>query len=46
MLVAAFFLGLAAVTVGVYWLIDRDMDRAAKPHGGARPSNTDEPSSE
>jgi hypothetical protein len=30
MMVAAFFLGLAAVVVGVYWLIGRDMDRAAK----------------
>ena len=29
MMVAAFFLGLAAV-VGVYWLIGRDMDRVAK----------------
>ncbi len=25
-MVAAFFLGLAAVTVAVYWLIGRDMD--------------------
>ncbi len=30
MTVAAFFLGLAAVVVGVYWLIGRDMDRAGK----------------
>ncbi len=30
MMVVAFFLGLAAVVVGVYWLIGRDMDRAAK----------------
>ncbi len=29
MVVAAFFLGLAAV-VAVYWLIGRDMDRAPK----------------
>jgi hypothetical protein len=30
MLVAAFYLGLAAVVVIVYWLIGRDMDRATK----------------
>ena len=30
MMVAAFYLGLAAVVVGVYWLIGRDIDRAAK----------------
>ena len=34
MLVAAFFLGLAAVVVGIYWLIGRDIgrdtDRAVK----------------
>jgi hypothetical protein len=30
MMVAAFFLGLAAVVVAVYWLIGRDMDRAPK----------------
>lgn len=30
MMAAAFFLGLAAVVVGVYWLIGRDIDRAGK----------------
>jgi hypothetical protein len=30
MMIAAFYLGLAAVVVGVYWLIGRDMERAAK----------------
>ncbi len=30
MMVAAFFAGLAAVVVGVYWLIGRDMDHAPK----------------
>jgi hypothetical protein len=30
MMVAAFYLGLAAVVVGVYWLIGRDIDRVAK----------------
>ena len=28
--VAAFFFGLAAVVVGVYWLIGHNMDRAPK----------------
>ena len=32
MMVAAFFLGLAAVVAAVYWLIGRDMDRAPKQH--------------
>ena len=35
MMVAAFFLGSAAVLVGVYWLIGRDIDRAMK-HKDAR----------
>jgi hypothetical protein len=30
MMVAAFFLGLAAAVVGVYWLIGRDMNPAPK----------------
>lgn len=30
MMVAAFYLGLAAVVAGVYWLIGRDIDRASK----------------
>ena len=30
MMVAAFFLGLAVVVVGVYWLIGRDMDHVPK----------------
>jgi hypothetical protein len=28
MMVAAFYLGLAAIVTGVYWLIGRDIDRA------------------
>jgi hypothetical protein len=28
MMVAVFFLGLAAVVAGVYWLIGRDIDRS------------------
>jgi len=30
MMVAAFFFGLAAVLMAVYWLIGRDIDRAVK----------------
>jgi hypothetical protein len=30
MMVAAFYLGLAVMIVGVYWLIGRDIDRAVK----------------
>jgi hypothetical protein len=30
MMVAGFYSGLAAVLVSVYWLIGRDIDRAAK----------------
>jgi hypothetical protein len=37
MMVAAFYLGLAAVVVGVYWLIGRDIDRAV-PAAGAVPA--------
>lgn len=29
-MVAVFFLGLATVLVGIYWLIGRDIDRAMK----------------
>jgi hypothetical protein len=36
MMVAAFYLGLAAVVVGVYWLIGREIDRAGAAPAAAR----------
>jgi hypothetical protein len=36
MMVAAFYLGLAAMVTGVYWLIGRDIDRAGAAQGPGR----------
>jgi len=36
MMVVAFYLGLALVLVGVYWLIGHDIDRAVKQKDARR----------
>jgi hypothetical protein len=43
MMIAAFYLGLAAVVVGVYWLIGRDIDRASNAPAAARTDLVAEP---
>jgi hypothetical protein len=37
-MVVGFYLGLAALLVGVYWLIGRDIDRAVKHKNSPRQS--------